>query len=321
MTSVVPAAASLDTDGSAPIALVGRPSLPSRIMLATFVAVPFAALVAAVPLSLAAGWFSWVGLVMLVVFYAVGVLGITVGYHRLFTHGSFKANRPLRVLLAVAGSVAVEGRLADWVADHRRHHKHSDVDGDPHSPWDHGPGAWGLAKGVFHAHVGWLFTHDGTDVARWAPDLARDRDLARISGWWPAFAVGSLAAPAVIGGLVTWSWQGVLLGFFWGSLVRVALVHHVTWSINSVCHVWGQRPFETRDRSTNVAWLAPLAMGENWHNYHHADPTSARHGVLPHQLDASARLIRWAEQAGWAHDVRWPSPERIERKKAVPIAS
>ena len=291
------------------------PNLLSRLVLGTFVAVPFLALLAAIPLSVLAGWFSWLGVSLLAVFYAVGVLGVTVGYHRLFTHGSFKAARPLRIVLAIAGSLAVEGRVVDWVADHRRHHKHSDVAGDPHSPWEFGPGARGLARGVWHSHVGWLFTNPGTDVTKWAPDLLADPDVSRVSRRWVPIATASILAPAVIGGLVTWSWQGALLCFFWGSLVRVALVHHVTWSVNSVCHVWGSRPFVTRDRSTNVAWLAPISGGESWHNYHHADPTSARHGVLRGQLDVSARIIRWFEQAGWAHDVRWPSQERIDRKR------
>jgi stearoyl-CoA desaturase (Delta-9 desaturase) len=298
-----------------------RPTLPARLLLGVFVAVPFAALLASIPLAVTLGWVSPLYLALLAVSYTVGVLGITIGYHRLFTHGSFKAKRPLRVALAIAGSVAVEGRLADWVADHRRHHKHSDADGDPHSPWEHGPGFIGLSKGLWHAHVGWLFTHDGTDVRRWAPDIVADRDLDRVSRWWPAIAVASLATPAVIAGLVTWSWQGLLLGFFWGSLVRVALVHHMTWSINSVCHVFGTRPFVTRDRSSNVFWLAPFSGGESWHNYHHADPTSARHGVLPRQIDTSARLIRWFEAAGWAHDVRWPSAERIASKRVGAVKS
>lgn len=300
---------------AAPPFTPSRPTLASRLLLATFIAVPFAGLIAAVPLAVLAGWFSWVAFATLVVFYVTGVLGITVGYHRLFTHGAFKANRPLKVTLALAGSLAVEGRIVDWVADHRRHHKHSDAAYDPHSPWEFGPGAWGLTKGVWHAHLGWLFTHEGTDVHRWAPDLLKDRDIARINRAWPWIAVASLAAPALLTGLITWSWQGILIGFLWGSLARVALVHHMTWSINSVCHVWGKRPFVTRDHSTNVAWLAPLTGGESWHNYHHADPTSARHGVLPHQWDASARLIRWFELAGWARDVRWPSAERISRRR------
>lgn len=300
---------------STPAGPCDRPALAPRLVLGVFIAVPFLALVAAVPMALLLGRVTWLDLALLGACYVVAVHGITVGYHRLFTHRSFRAAPWLRATLAVAGSLAVEGRLSDWVADHRRHHQSSDEAGDPHSPWEYGTSALGVARGLWHAHVGWLFTYAGTDVRRYAPDLLDDPVTARISRWWPALAVTSLAAPAVLAGLVTWSWSGLLQAFFWASLVRVALVHHMTWSINSVCHVWGRRPFVTRDRSANVAWLAPLSGGESWHNYHHADPTSARHGVLPRQLDTSAWLIRAMERLGWVHAVRWPDPARVAARR------
>ena len=193
--------------------------------------------------------------------------------------------------------------MVDWVADHRKHHQFSDVDGDPHSPWEYGPGTRGLTRGFIHAHVGWLFTYSGTDTRKYAPDLIADRAIDRISRWWPAVAVISMVIPTAIGFAVD-GWSGALRAFFWVTLVRVALVHHMTWSINSVCHVWGARPFSTRDRSANVAWLAPVSGGESWHNYHHADPSSARHGVLPRQLDTSAILIRLMERAGLVTGVK-----------------
>ena len=288
------------------------PSGLARVVLGVFVGVPLAALLVGVPVALAFGWVSWGALACLAVMYFLGVHGITVGYHRLFTHRGFKARRWFKIAAAVAGSLAVEGRLLDWVGDHRKHHQFSDRDGDPHSPWEFGSDVKGLTKGLVHAHVGWLFTYAGTDMRKYAPDIEADRDLRRVSSVWPLLALVSLSVPPVIGWLVGGPWVA-LEYFFWGSVVRVALVHHVTWSVNSVCHVFGTRPFASRDRSANVAWLAPISGGESWHSYHHADPTSPRHGVLPWQLDTSALFIAAAEKLGWVSDVKWPSAERIER--------
>lgn len=300
----------------APRATAGadRQSFADRLMVGLFVAVPLLAVLVAIPVAW--GWgIGWTELVLFLVFYAVAAHGITIGFHRLFTHGSFKANRPLKIALAIAGSLAIEGPVARWVADHRKHHAHSDAEGDPHSPWHSGDGAWGLTRGLWHAHTGWLFDVEQTPLAKYAPDLLKDKDVVRISRLFPLLVAISLLAPAVIGGLITWSWTGALLSFFWASLVRVALVHHVTWSINSVCHVWGKRPFRARDKSGNVAWLAILSAGESWHNWHHSDPTCARHGVLRGQVDTSARLISWFEKVGWASDVRWPKPERMAARR------
>jgi stearoyl-CoA desaturase (delta-9 desaturase) len=286
-----------------------------QVALAIFVAVPFLALLGAGFVLWGHG-LSWVDVGLAVGFYAVSGHGVTVGFHRYFTHGSFKAKRPLRIALAVAGSLAIEGPVVRWVADHRRHHAYSDEEGDPHSPWRYGNSFRGLSKGLWHAHIGWLFDVEQTDQKRFAPDLLADRDIAKVSRLFPWLVAVSLLLPAVLGGLITWSWMGALTAYFWASLVRVALLHHVTWSINSICHTWGERPFVTKDRSVNVWWLAILSMGESWHNLHHADPTCARHGVDKGQLDSSARLIRWFEKAGWARDVRWPKPERLAARRA-----
>ncbi len=286
-----------------------------RIILGVFVGVPLLALVVGAPIAFAFGWVSILDLAMLAVIYAVGVHGITIGYHRLFTHEAFTAGRTMRSVLALAGSLAVEGRVVDWVADHRKHHQYSDVAGDPHSPWEYGSGTRGLTRGFIHAHVGWLFTYSGTDTKKYAPDLLADRSIDRISKLWPLIAIISMVIPTAIAFAVD-GWVGAVRAIFWVTLVRVALVHHMTWSINSVCHVWGKRPFTTRDRSTNVAWLAPISGGEAWHNYHHADPTSARHGVLRWQLDTSAIVIRLMERVGLVSAVKWPSAERIARKRA-----
>lgn len=289
------------------------PSRLERTILGIFVGVPLIAVVVAAPIAAVVGWVTVLDLVMLAVLYVIGVHGITIGYHRLFTHEAFTAGRTMRAVLALAGSVAVEGRVVDWVADHRKHHQYSDVDGDPHSPWEYGPGTRGLIRGFTHAHIGWLFTYTGTDTRKYAPDLLADRAIDRISRLWPMIAIISMVIPTAIGFAVD-GWSGALRAFFWVTLVRVALVHHMTWSINSVCHVWGRRPFATRDHSANVAWLAPISGGEAWHNYHHADPTSARHGVQRWQLDTSAAVIRLMERGGLVSAVKWPSQERIARR-------
>jgi len=293
-----------------------------QVALALFILVPFAALVAAVPVAWG-GWLGWVDVAIAVFMYYFTLLGITVGYHRLFTHKSFKPNRAVKIGLAIAGSMAVQGPVVRWVADHRKHHKFSDRDGDPHSPWKYGESVRGLTRGLFHAHLGWLFDEEQTPQRKYAPDLMKDRDIVRVSRQFWLWTLFSLALPLVLGGLLTWSWQGALTAFFWGSLVRVALLHHVTWSINSICHAVGNRPFLSRDKSANVWWLAIPSGGESWHNLHHADPTCARHGVLPGQVDISARAIWVLEKLGWVHDVRWPVAERLEAKlvKNQPMAA
>ncbi|MCS7483501.1 acyl-CoA desaturase [Umezawaea endophytica] len=297
-----------------PMVLPGR-STGEQVLVKTFVLIPFAALIAAVPIAW--GWgLGWTDLVLALVFYVIACLGVTVGYHRYFTHRAFKANRGLRVALAIAGGMAAQGPVIAWVADHRRHHAFSDREGDPHSPWAHGTGPAGLAKGFWHAHMGWLFERVSTNAERFAPDLLADEDIRavdRLSALWLGLSLG---LPPVLGGLISWSWWGALTAFFWASLVRVSLLHHVTWSINSICHLIGSRPFASRDRAANFWPLAILSMGESWHNSHHADPTCARHGVLRGQVDLSAGVIRIFERLGWATDVRWTNPDRLARISA-----
>lgn len=291
----------------------------ATIVLWVLVVIPFAALIAAVPVAWG-GWLSWADIVIAVAFYFfTGGIGIAAGFHRYFTHASFKAKRWLRLLLGVAGSMAVEGNVIQWVADHRRHHLFSDLEGDPHSPWRFGGDVRGLTKGLFYAHIGWMFHREVSNRERFARDLLNDRDIRRLDQLFPALVAVSLLAPAVIGGLATWSWHGALTAFFWGSLVRIGLLHHVTWSINSVCHVYGERPFRMRngDRASNFWPLAILSFGESWHNLHHADPTLARHGALPGQLDIAARTIWLFERLGGAYDVRWPEPERLAAKRVT----
>jgi stearoyl-CoA desaturase (Delta-9 desaturase) len=288
-------------------------SRTEQITLGVLIVVPFLAVAAAIPVAWG-GWLGWTDVLITVVMYWLTGHGVTVGFHRLFTHKSFKPNRPVKIALAIAGSMAIQGPVVRWVADHRKHHKFSDRDGDPHSPWRYGTDLRALTKGFLHAHMMWLFDPEQTPQRKYAPDLMKDPDIVRISRQFPFWVLVSLLAPAVAGGLLTWSWQGALSAFFWASLVRVSLLHHVTWSINSICHTLGERPFVSRDKSANVWWLAIPSMGESWHNLHHADPTCARHGVMRGQVDTSARIIWLLEKVGWVHDVRWPVKERIAAK-------
>jgi stearoyl-CoA desaturase (delta-9 desaturase) len=298
-----------------PANAIGRHKSTLEIVtLSAFVVVPFIALAAVVPAVW--GWgLSWLDVGLTVGFYFFTLLGVTVGYHRYFTHSSFKAKRPLRLFLAVAGSMAIQGPVVQWVADHRRHHAFSDREGDPHSPWRYGNDARALLKGMFHAHLGWLFDRRKTNAERYAPDLLKDAALVRTSRMFVVWSFVSLVLPGIIGGVVTASWAGAWTAFFWAGLVRIGLLHHVTWSINSVCHVMGNRPFMARDRATNFWPLAILSAGESWHNLHHADPTCARHGVLRGQIDMSARVIWAFEKLGWVHSVKWPDPVRLAAKR------
>lgn len=288
-----------------------------RVTIGAFVVVPLIGVIAAIPVAWG-GWLSWVDVLLALAFYALTALGITIGYHRYFTHGSFKASRPVKIMLGLAGSMALQGSLDQWVADHRKHHRYSDEVGDPHSPWRFGTSRRAVAKGLYYAHVGWLVDAENTPIDRYAPDIAADPDLRRMSRWFPAIVITTLLLPALLGGLITMSWTGALTAFFWASIVRIALVHHITWSINSICHVFGTRPFESRDLSANVWWLAIPSFGESWHSLHHAEPTAARHGVLKGQLDISALLIRTMERLHLVRDVRWPRPERVVAKLKDP---
>jgi stearoyl-CoA desaturase (delta-9 desaturase) len=306
-----------DEDDSRPLQQIPTTELKARweqVALWIFIVVPLAAVVGA-GLMVWGNGLSWHDLVIAVAMYAITGHGITVGFHRYFTHGSFKANRPLRIALAIAGSMAIEGPVTRWVADHRRHHAFSDDEGDPHSPWRYGNDFRSLCKGLWHAHIGWLFDVEQTDQKRFAPDLLADRDIARISHRFPYLVAVSLLLPALVGGLWSMSFMGAVTAYFWASLVRICVLHHVTWSINSICHTLGKRPFVTRDKSTNFWPLAIISMGESWHNLHHADPTAARHGVDRFQLDSSARLIWVFEKLGWAHDVRWPKKARLDARR------
>ncbi|HUR53025.1 MAG TPA: acyl-CoA desaturase, partial [Gemmataceae bacterium] len=263
--------------------MISAPQPPAEVELepvsrlaraGTLVAVllPLAGVIAAI-VSLWGWGFGWVEFGVLAGMYVLTALGITVGFHRHFTHKSFETNAVVRFVLAALGSMAIQGSVLRWVAQHRRHHQHSDTPADPHSPHHRGRGLWGVVRGFYHAHIGWAFQPDAAGLDRYVADLMRHRSVRLASALFPLWIVLGLALPAVLGGVLSGTWAGALLGFLWGGLVRVFLVHHVTWSVNSVCHLWGSRPYPEKDRSRNNLLFGILAMGEGWHNNHHAFPT------------------------------------------------
>ena len=283
------------------------------------VPLPLVGLIAAIVLL----WDRAVGpleLGLLVGLYLLTALGVTLGYHRMFTHRAFESSRAFRAIVAVLGSMAVQGPVITWVADHRKHHTFTDQAGDPHSPHLAGPGFWGAVKGLWHAHVGWLFETVGTaERERFAPDLLRDRVLKVVDKLFFLWVGLSLAIPFALGWLLGGGLGAALTALLWGGFVRVFLLHHVTWSINSVCHFFGRKRFAIEDESRNVFWLAPLSMGEAWHHNHHAFPTSAFHGLSPWErvADPTGLLIALLEKLGVIWNVVRISPER-QKAKALP---
>jgi stearoyl-CoA desaturase (Delta-9 desaturase) len=260
----------------------------------------------------------WHDLTIFALIYLPTGVGVTVGFHRLFTHRSFKTSPALRGVFAALGSAAIEGPVISWVADHRKHHAFSDEEGDPHSPHvGHGGGIRGTLRGLFHAHLGWLFIHTQRGSKdRFAPDLQKDRVVSFVDRTFLFWAAVGLGIPFGLGVAIGGTIETGLTGLLWGGAVRVFVLHHVTYSINSLCHVFGKRNFETDDESRNLAWLAPLSLGEAWHNNHHAFPTSAVHGLRRWQLDPSALVIWTLEKAGLVWDVVRIAPAR-QAAKAV----
>ena len=303
--TVVPVA---DPTAHLPLDIKGTRRVSTGVRVANLIAVivPFAALLIAI-VSLWGRGFSAIDFGLLAGMYVLTVLGITVGFHRLFTHRAFETNSAVEFILAVLGSMAVQGRLFNWVALHRRHHQHSDELDDPHSPHHAGKGVWGVVRGIWHAHLGWIFRPKPYDLPRYVKDLSQKRSLRIANRMFFVWVAVGLMIPAAIGALVTRSWGGAFWGFIWGGLVRVLLVHHVTWSINSVCHLWGRRPYQTGDESRNNSLFGVLALGEGWHNTHHAFPTSARHGLRWWQPDVSYWVIRALAAFGLAWNIKLPT--------------
>jgi stearoyl-CoA desaturase (Delta-9 desaturase) len=270
------------------------------------VTLPLVGLVIAIALL----WNRWlhpVDLALLVVGYLLTGIGITVGYHRLFTHRAFQTKQWVRWAFAILGSMAVEGPVLAWVADHRKHHQFSDVDGDPHSPHvGGGNGFVAAARNLFHAHVGWLFVSEGrADVKKYVPDLIAEPGMKTINSLFGVWLTLSLLVPAAIGYAIVGTWQGALTALLWGGAIRIFLLHHVTFSINSICHFWGRRNFKSADESRNVWLLSLISFGESWHNNHHAFPTSAFHGMRRFEaaMDPGGWVITGLERLGLAWKV------------------
>ncbi len=286
-----------------------------RFLTGTITVLPFIGLILV-------GWqlwddaLSWSDIIVFAIVYPICGLGITVGFHRLLTHRAFKTRPWLRFTFAAMGSMAIEGPVISWVADHRKHHAFADQPGDPHSPHvDHGHGLKGALRGLFHAHVGWLFIHtDRANKERYAPDLMKDPVVAYVDRTFFIWVLIGLLLPFLLGWAIGGTLLAGLTGLLWGGLVRMLVLHHVTYSINSLCHFFGRRDYPTEDESRNLAWLAPLSFGESWHNNHHAFPTSAHHGLRWWEVDISAMVIRGLEKAGLAWDVQRPSAERMAAK-------
>ena len=315
-----------DYDGTAPFPDAGPSTrTPGRriqvVATALIAGIPFAGLGVAL-------WLAWghgVGLADLLLMaglYVLTGLGVTAGFHRCFTHRSFTAAPALRVVLAMAGSMSFQGSVLGWVATHRRHHAFTDRPGDPHSPYRYGTSIRGLLRGLLHAQLGWMFRDDPTPASQYAPDLLADPAMQAITRAFPALSVLSLALPFGLGWAIGGNLRAALFALLWAGLVRIVLLQHVTWSVNSLCHLLGNRPFTTRrfDRATNLWPLALLSFGESWHNMHHSDPTCARHGVDRRQIDPSAALIRVFERLGWATNVRWPTVTRLNDRRRRPGA-
>jgi stearoyl-CoA desaturase (Delta-9 desaturase) len=281
--------------------------------------VPFIAFLTAIALL----WNEYVGwhdLAVLALMYVVTGLGITVGYHRMLTHRSFQTYKPLEYVWAFLGSMAVQGPVIAWVADHRKHHAHTDAEGDPHSPHvGHGDGVLGALRGLWYAHMGWLFdAHGRADGEKYARDLVEDRGMRLMSRQFLSIVLIGLLIPAGLGYLLTGgTLKGAITGLIWGGLVRIFMLHHVTWSINSVCHFFGRRRFDVEDHSTNVFWLALPSFGESWHHNHHAFPRSAVHGLKWWEVDTSAMVIRAMKRLHLVWNVVEITPERQAQKMAA----
>ncbi|MDA1008123.1 MAG: fatty acid desaturase [Planctomycetota bacterium] len=299
------------------------PLTTKQIHLAMLSAVVFPPLgVIAAMVMLWGGLFYWTDLFLLLGMYAITGLGITIGYHRLVTHKAFTTPTPLAMFFIVCGAMAAQGPVIWWAATHRRHHQHSDCERDPHSPHvRRTPGFVGWIAGFMHAHFGWLFRDSNDNNYSYVPDLLNSPSIRRVNRLFPLCVAFGLILPGIIGGLVTMTWTGALLGTVWGGFARMFLLHHVTWSINSVCHVWGMRDYQCNDESRNNPIMGILAFGEGWHNNHHAFPTSARHGLKWWQIDMSWMIIRSLQVIGLAQRVRLPTRERMAARERAPSQS
>lgn len=289
-----------------------------RLIMLTAVFFPFAALIYGIAISIQGHYMSTLDLTMMLVGWVATGMGVTIGFHRLLAHRAFEAYYPVRFFWMMLGSLSVEGSPLTWCSTHRRHHEMSDKPGDPHTPHLHGDETvWDTLRGLVYAHFGWLFTGYWNDANRdrYIPDLIEDRAMVTVDKLYYLWVLMSMAIPAIIAGAVTQTWQGTWNGFLWGGLVRIFLTHHVTWSINSICHVYGARDFKSYDESRNNPIFGILAFGEGWHNNHHAFPTSARHGLKWWQFDSSWVVIRTMALLGLAWNVKVPTARQLASRK------
>ena len=294
----------------------------NRAIMLTAIIAPFLGFLAGIYYCWTIGWMGWPFLVLIVMAWCMSGMGVTIGFHRLLTHSSFETYKPLRALWMMMGALSIEGSPLVWCAVHRKHHQRSDELGDPHSPNLHGKGLWNAIRGFFYGHCGWLLTTHWSkpDLSRYVPDLLQDKFLVWVDRFYYLWVLTSFAMPAGIGVLIAWLsgdplWKGALLGILWGGLVRVFMGHHITWSINSVCHMFGKRDYQTTDKSTNNLTCALLGFGEGWHNNHHAFPTSARHGLRWWEFDISWLTILMMKKLRLAWNVKVPSPELMATKR------
>jgi stearoyl-CoA desaturase (delta-9 desaturase) len=309
------------TDDKSQDHLPARMPLLQQLTMFVSVVAPVIGLIAAIIIFWHRGPASvgWPEVVAMLGMYALTGYGVTIGFHRLLTHRAFDTHRPMRLLLAICGSMAAQGAAIRWCATHRRHHQTSDHDGDPHSPHLHGDGAFALLRGMCHAHMGWLFQRDEPNMAKSVPEMLADPAMVFIDRFYFLWVFLGIAIPGAIVGLWTSTWQGMISGMIWGGFVRICLMQHATWSINSICHVWGRRPFRTSDHSANNWICAVIALGEGWHNNHHAFPTSARQGLRWWQFDSSWLIIRAIGAIGLAKNIRTPTRAAMDiKRKSTP---
>ncbi len=276
---------------------------------------PFLGVMAAMVLLYGGNYLHAVDLWGFFAMFVFTTYGLTMGYHRLFTHKSFRCVAPVKAALCIGGTMAAQGSVVFWVAHHRKHHMHSDEIDDPHSPHFAGGGLKGLCLGWWHSHLGWMFVNEPINYFRLAPDLLRDPLVMRITKRYFFWVIAGIVLPGIVSALVTQSWMGLVTGMLWGGLVRIFVVHHTTWSINSICHMFGASPFDSKDESRNNVACALLTFGEGWHNNHHAFPTSARHGLFWWQLDMVYILIKTLSAIGLASDIRLPDPKQMEARR------
>lgn len=302
------------------IAETGVTALPSsrstRLGVLFFVIAPLVGLILAIWLSWGRGVYT-LDIIQLVFWHSITGLGVTVGFHRLFTHASFKTYSPVKATLGILGSMTAQGNLFQWCAVHMKHHSRSDQEGDPHSPHAYGEGFWAIWRGFWHAHVGWLFSHDmpSSEMERMTKKLRKERLLVWIDKLFLLWVALGLLLPTLVGWLFVGTWEGAFRGFLWGGIIRIGTVHHVTWSINSVCHLWGRKDFQSEDQSRNNWIFGLLGWGEGWHNGHHAFLWSAKHGLLRGQMDPSWWIIKGLEWLGLASSIKVPEANAIQAKR------